>query len=415
MNTTKTVGVSYFIDHPPIQSLVQEARAIKSNPSAVFSDVIDDEGFQYVDLVQEGGGVLGIALLGYTYILEEAGIRFYDLAGTSAGAINTLLMASIGSLEDPKSLKGLKALAETNLFDFVDGNPKVKKTIQLLIEGKESQAKVRLILQGYGIFRTLQSKLGLNPGKVFSDWLSSILSQEGVSTTSDLSAKRKSPPGFRERSGKPIDSEPKWVVIASDVTTKTKVQFPAMGGLYVDRPDLESPARWVRASMSVPFFFEPVRFSGLPAGPEAKERWWDLARYRGPIPPQVEMVDGGMLSNFPINVFHVKKGVPRRPTFGVRLSSYRDDFGNSQKLFPFLGSMVNTMRQIHDLDFLLRNEDYSHLICRLDVDQKFHWLNFNMTDEEKRSLFQYGAEGALKFLKSFDWEAYKEVRRSLSS
>ncbi len=412
---TANEGVSFFTDHPEIQKLTAEAQSIRANPQAIYSDVIDDQGNQYVDLVQEGGGVLGIALLGYTYIMEEAGIRFYDLAGTSAGAISTLLLASLGRLETPKSMEGLKALASTNLFDFVDGNPKIKKTMQLLIEGKEGKAKFRLALQSVRIFRLLQTRLGLNPGVVFTQWLEKILHDNEVTTTQELSNKRENPPGLRDREGTLIDSKPKWVVIASDVTTKTKVQFPAMGGLYVQRPDLESPARWVRASMSVPFFFEPVRFGGLPAGPEAKARWWDLARYRGPIPPQVEMVDGGMLSNFPINVFHRKQGVPRRPTFGVRLSSYREGFGNSQKFFPFLGSMVSTMRQIHDLDFLLRNEDYSHLICRLDVDQKFHWLNFNMTDEEKRALFQYGAEGALKFLRSFDWNGYKEIRKKLSS
>ena len=36
----------------------------------------------------EGGGVLGIALTGYTYILEQAGIRFLGVGGTSAGSIN---------------------------------------------------------------------------------------------------------------------------------------------------------------------------------------------------------------------------------------------------------------------------------------------------------------------------------------
>ncbi len=33
-------------------------------------------GIQFVDLVMEGGGVLGIALVGYTYALESVGIRF---------------------------------------------------------------------------------------------------------------------------------------------------------------------------------------------------------------------------------------------------------------------------------------------------------------------------------------------------
>lgn len=410
-----SISSDFFLNHPPVKELIDKARSIKNDPSKIYSDVIDDQGYQYADLVQEGGGVLGIALLGYTHIMEEAGIRFYDLAGTSAGAINTLMMASIGKIEDPKSLTALEALSKQNLFDFVDGNPKIKKTIQYLIEGKEGKAKRRLVFQVMKIIGLLRTNLGMNPGKVFNKWLEKILEQEGVTTTADLSNKRVNPPGFRERNAELIESKPKWVVIASDVTTKTKVQFPAMGGLYVSQPELESPARWVRASMSVPFFFEPVRFVEIPQGEAAKELWWDHARYKGPIPKQVEMVDGGMLSNFPINVFHRKNSVPRRPTFGVRLSQYRENYGNTQELFPFLGAMVSTMRQIHDLDFLLRNEDYSHLITRLDVDQKFHWLNFNMSDQEKRELFLAGAKGAMDFLEKFDWQAYKEVRKSLIS
>lgn len=51
-----------------------------------FSDILDAEGNQYVDLVMEGGGMLGIALVGYTYVLEQAGIRFLGVGGTSAGS-----------------------------------------------------------------------------------------------------------------------------------------------------------------------------------------------------------------------------------------------------------------------------------------------------------------------------------------
>ena len=73
----------------------------------LVSDTLDNQNHQYVHLVQKGGGVLGVALVGYTYILEEAGIRFLRLAGTSAGAINTALLTVIGNKEDKKSLKVL--------------------------------------------------------------------------------------------------------------------------------------------------------------------------------------------------------------------------------------------------------------------------------------------------------------------
>ncbi|HEX9740512.1 MAG TPA: patatin-like phospholipase family protein, partial [Ignavibacteriaceae bacterium] len=93
------MSAEYFTNHAEVQNIIGE---LKSNKK-IYSDVMDEEGNQYVDLVQEGGGVLGIALLGYTYVLEQTGIRFFSLAGTSAGAINTMLLASIDKINKPKT------------------------------------------------------------------------------------------------------------------------------------------------------------------------------------------------------------------------------------------------------------------------------------------------------------------------
>jgi len=62
-----------------------------------IEEVIDNVTFKrpVVDLVQQGGTMLGIGLLGYTYIMEKAGVRFRNMAGTSAGAINTLLLSAL--------------------------------------------------------------------------------------------------------------------------------------------------------------------------------------------------------------------------------------------------------------------------------------------------------------------------------
>lgn len=86
-----------------------------------------------IDLVQQGGTMLGIGLLGYTYIMEKAGIRFRSMAGTSAGAINTLLLASlpqeIYKHESPFFADGRQAckseflaymVANKNFIDFLD-------------------------------------------------------------------------------------------------------------------------------------------------------------------------------------------------------------------------------------------------------------------------------------------------------
>lgn len=59
-----------------------EPRGLKDK---IYSDVIDAAGNQYVDLVMEGGGVLGIAKAGYVYILEQVQLRFVGIGRASAG------------------------------------------------------------------------------------------------------------------------------------------------------------------------------------------------------------------------------------------------------------------------------------------------------------------------------------------
>ena len=75
--------------------------------------------------------------------------------------------------------------------------------------------------------------------------------------------------------------------------------------------------------------------------------------------------------------------------------------------------MISTMRQIYDYDFLLQNPDFSKLICMINADKKFNWLDFNISREEQLGLFRLGAAKALKFLNEFDWEGYKNIRRGI--
>ena len=80
---SEALPVSKLINEPTVVAAVEQARArILAHP---VSDIRDRHGNQYVDLVMEGGGVLGVALAGYSYVLESAGLRFLGLGGTSAG------------------------------------------------------------------------------------------------------------------------------------------------------------------------------------------------------------------------------------------------------------------------------------------------------------------------------------------
>jgi len=98
-----------------------------------------------IDLVQQGGSMLGIALLGYTYTLERAGIRFRSMAGTSAGAINTLLNAALPEKiyqEESPFCQGRQAVksellayvvANKNFASFLDRKGTVGRLQQLLL------------------------------------------------------------------------------------------------------------------------------------------------------------------------------------------------------------------------------------------------------------------------------------------
>jgi len=411
-----------FVNQPEFQQLLKETAKLKGK---VYSDILDGEGHQYVDLVQEGGGVLGIALVGYTSILEAAGIRFFHLAGTSAGAINTMILAGIDNIDKAKSTQVLNVLAKQDLFEFVDGDPVLKGIIQKVIDGTPFKKLLTKMLWNIKkIKQALFINLGLNPGRAFEVWIEKVLkeSPNKITTVGELIEKRGKkyfPKGLINRmTGQPIMDETALVhVITADITTQTKILFPKMGHLYWGDKSLnQSPAKMVRASMSVPFFFVPLEIDDIPgAGKPANDAWIENANYHGPIPPKVKFVDGGMISNFPIYVFHSKsRSIPRKPTFGVKLSTYRDEFSDIDDLGSFVGSMVSTMRHDSDNEFLIQNPDFKNLICFIDANKEFNWLNFKMSDEQKKKLFLLGAQKALAFITNFDWGKYKLSRELLN-
>ena len=71
----KEVTLNDYLDGEIQSIIINLKKKREHNPTDKnwqnYSDIVDEFGNQYVDLVQEGGGVLGIALLGYTYVLEE--------------------------------------------------------------------------------------------------------------------------------------------------------------------------------------------------------------------------------------------------------------------------------------------------------------------------------------------------------
>lgn len=403
-----------FTEHPKVAGIIRELQEEKVREKQ-FSDVLDSVDHQYIELVQEGGGVLGVALIGYTYVLEQMGLRFFSLAGTSAGSINALLLSAFGDIAAPKSEKLIGLLSNKNLYDFVDGDKDAREFIEALVEKAK---RIKLIWKGMQVMDNITDDLGLNPGDDFLNWLAEILENNGIKSTSELhdafhvkSAELKIRPGIDRIVD---DLNPRFAVITSDLTTGTKVEFPRMKELYWKESDKVNPALYVRASMSIPYFFTPLVVKDLPAGEEARLRWDKMVRYQGEIPPEVYFVDGGIMSNFPIDLFHKFNSIPRMPTFGVKLGVDRNEYNKISSPINLFGAMFNSIRYLHDYDFILRNPDYKQLIQHIDIGDH-NWLNFALTDEEKKDLFVRGAKAAATFLRKFDWKKYKETRQQMKT
>ena len=321
------------------------------------------------DLVLEGGGVKGIGLVGAHSALTEAGYTFHRIAGTSAGAI---VGALIAAGMEPEQLKTVMRTVDYGRFQdegFIDHLGLVGKGVSVLFEK------------------------GIYEGHYLVEWLDGLLTTLGTRTFGDL---RIDDPN----SSLPPEKAYKLVVMTSDVTRGELVRLPWDYPDYGLEADDQLVADAVRASMSIPFFYEPLRFTGRDdAGKQV----------------QSYMVDGGMLSNFPIEVFDRTDGKPPRwPTFGIKLSAkpastvlQRFDVKGT---FGLARAMVGTMTNFHDQ---MHIDDPSVLARTMFVDTgRVKATDFDIDEPTQDLLFTHGRRGARKFLTGWDFDRYVEDFRS---
>jgi NTE family protein len=225
------------------------------------------------NLVFEGAGIRGIAYCGALQALQEQGMlqNVERVAGTSSGAITATLFA-IGYTPAEMEL----IIRETNFGKFNDGGG-------LFIGG----------------IHRLKKRLGWYKGKKFHRWLESLIEAKTGNkhiSFAELEALRATHP------------EMKTVVIAATcINHQESIFFSAQ-----TFPNM-AIADAVRASMAIPFYFEPmvVDSIGKPA----------------PMGPNHHVcVDGGFTVNFPIAVFDAWPYCPSDSacigqTLGLRIDS----------------------------------------------------------------------------------------------
>ena len=412
------MNTEYFTLNSEIVNLILDLKSQFPENSLKISDVVDEEGHQYIDLVQEGGGVLGIALLGYTYVLEKMGIRFLNIGGTSAGAINALLLAASGKPEEAKTEKIIEIVSQKNIADFMDGDEDALEFIQTILSKEPS--KLELLYHGLQVMDNFSQDLGLNLGESFLTWLTGVLEDFEVHDTAKLEKRmnelsptiqfRKDSKDIHSFEGRKIAAE--LAIIAAELATETKVIFPRMRNLFFKNIDEPNPAKYVRASMSIPLFFKPYEVTNLPTDEEAIIRWNRIGKHRGAIPEKAIFVDGGIMSNFPIDIFHLKGSIPSRPTFGVKLGLERVKTNEINNVGELLYACFDSARNLRDFEFIKENMDFQRLVAYIDI-QDQNWLDFNISDEKKLELFIAGAKEAKYFLQNFDWEGYKKIRKTI--
>ena len=402
----------------------------------IYSDVIDSNGHQYVDLVMEGGGVLGIALLGYIYILEQAGLRFMCLGGASAGSITALALASIDEPQREKSTKLIDIVANMPMASFVDGKDADDEDASDFIDTMlKRPGLARGLWKGFQVIDNLGEMMGLNRGERFHTWLKKeVLDASGISDTRALRARMaRTPKGWHLRADSPhrisqlegqdtlppLDPAKDYLcIVAADISTETKVEFPRMAPLYWADADAVHPADYARCSMSIPIFFKPFSLAMSVRDDAHRKLWCEMAGLREHdvegdfLPSKCLFVDGGVLSNFPIDVFHNPWKVPTRPTFGVKLQ-WDDRRHEINKAFTVVTQTFNSARHCLDYEFIRKNPDFAQLMAYIDT-ADHDWLNFDLPDENKLDLFHRGAVSALSFLDRFDWSRYKDTRAKLA-
>ena len=321
-----------------------------------------------MDLVLSGGGVKFIGLVGAVVALMDAGYSIKRVSGVSAGSVVAAILAA-ASKGAQLTGEEIKELAfSVPLHKWRDSGP------------------VPYLGAAWGLVR----ETSMYRGDEAYDWIRSELKNLGVTSFGDL---------VIDGDHLPAGPRYKLVVTVADLTAAQLVRLPwDYQRLYGLDPDEQLVADAVRASMAIPFFYRPVKLTGAGGATST-------------------LVDGGVLSNFPIDTFDRPDGKPPRwPTFGVTvLPRPSEGIGavmpalKPLRLFEqtaLLESLLTTMLAGHDQTHLSKPWVAARAI--LVESANVGVLDFDSPKGRLEELYDNGYAAAELFLSTWDWPAYLE-------
>jgi NTE family protein len=340
------------------------------------------------DVVFEGGGAKGSAFVGALQVLKEQGHNTRRLVGTSAGAITATVLAAGYTPEEllaavnekqpngkPRFAAFMDRPAKADFTEPQKDNSEIMHALHDVPIPLPRKALINLLLDS-GIYAQLFSFVecgGFFAGLNFVSWLTDKLAAKGIEASDTLSS-------FFAKKGVDLS------VVTSDTHD---VEMLVLN--HRTAPDC--PVVWaVRMSMSIPFIWQEVIWK-----PE-----WGL--YCGRPKAGNTLVDGGVLSNFPIRL--IDERVPELmgdtdPDGALNLGLLLDetkavpgvpDAGppppplDHLRTVQRVSRLIDTMMGAQDNDEMRRHEGE---ICRLPV-KGYGTTEFNMSDARLAELVQGG-------------------------
>lgn len=291
--------------------------------------------FPFTNLVFEGGGVKGIAYAGALKILEENNIiaQITKVAGTSAGAISAALVSMRYNASEVE-----KIVNDTDFASFEDHeNP----------------------------FH-IPTKYGLYEGNAFLSWMKKQLTNKGIPENVT----------FQEFVQKYncLDLH----VFATDLNSQQAKEFSLK-----NTPNT-IVAEAVRASMSIPLFFEAFQFSNK-------------------IPDDHIYVDGGTVFNYPITAFDKNEELNKN-TLGLHLDNLQQISNPNNDLqydhvIKYGKSLFETLLKTQLIDFHNNKEQQAQSII-ID-DHGISATDFKLNAAQKKLLYDSGCKAAAEYLSRF--------------
>jgi NTE family protein len=314
------------------------------------------------DVVLEGGGVRGIGHVGALSVAEEKGYRWSNIAGTSAGAFVAAMLAA--------------GYSASEMYDIMKNEVNFSRFAQDPgLDGLLPVEAIHMLHRG-----------GIHTGHFIETFMRQKLSAKGIVKFRDLV--------LRESEPKNSNFRYRLTVIASDISSGLMLRLPQDMLLYGLDPDELDVAQAVRMSASIPFFFMPI---------EQKHKDGRSCL----------IVDGGLLSNFPVHLFDVP-GVPRHPTFGLRLVDAPPTLADPWPANPTNNALqigqalLNTMLRAHDRLYM---DDHTYVRTIAVPVDGISGTKFNLNSAEADKLYQNGRNAAAQFFSTWDFEAYKATYR----